>query len=145
MPVNRLASLLLLCVLPLLVNTAQAQEVLPDPLRIVINGHSLPTGSYGLMVQEVGASGPLLAINSDASLNPASSMKTLTTLAALELLGPAWTWKTEVYALGTVAGGTLEGDLLIRGGGDPYLLEDQFRNLLKAMPHCLPPRSLPRP
>jgi D-alanyl-D-alanine carboxypeptidase/D-alanyl-D-alanine-endopeptidase (penicillin-binding protein 4) len=133
MPSPRPIALLLLMLLPICHSTTIAQEILPDTLKLVIDGHSLPTGSYGLMVHEVGASGPMLAINSDAALNPASSMKTLTTLAALELLGPAWTWQTAVYAQGDIVDGTLQGDLLLRGGGDPYLLEEQFRNLLKAV------------
>jgi len=66
-------------------------------------------------------------------MNPASVMKLLTTYAGLELLGPAYTWSTDVYALGPVRDGTLEGDLLIRGRGDPKLTLESFWLLLRAV------------
>lgn len=127
----RFAALLFAVVaLPLL-----AQEVaLPPAVRVVTSGYNLPADSYALLVQEVGAESPLFAVNADMPLNPASSIKTVTTLAALELLGPAYTWQTYLYNLGPVnAEGTLEGDLLIKGGGDPFLVEEYFRNMLKAL------------
>jgi D-alanyl-D-alanine carboxypeptidase/D-alanyl-D-alanine-endopeptidase (penicillin-binding protein 4) len=112
---------------------APLQAQLPNAIDVVVKGHSLPADSYSLMVQDVDTGESLLAVNENLPLNPASTIKTLTTLAALEELGPAYTWTTSVYALGPVEQGVLHGDLLIQGGGDPYLLEEQFRNLLKAI------------
>jgi D-alanyl-D-alanine carboxypeptidase/D-alanyl-D-alanine-endopeptidase (penicillin-binding protein 4) len=106
---------------------------LPHAVDVVVQGHALPADSYSLLVQDVDTGESLLAVNENLPLNPASTIKTLTTLAALEKLGPAHTWTTTVYALGPVEQGVLHGDLLIQGGGDPYLLEEQFRNLLKAI------------
>jgi len=124
----RMLPLLALLLLP----CAQAAD-LPATLDRVLKGHGLEAGSYGFVVQEIDAAEPLLAVAPDLPLNPASTIKTLTTLAALETLGPAYTWHTRAYALGEVSQGTLHGDLLLQGGGDPYLLEEQFRNLLKAV------------
>ena len=107
--------------------------VIPPAVQLVLDGHKLPAASYGFLVQEIGADFPLLAFNADTAFNPASSIKTLTTLAALETLGPAFTWKTELYALGPVSNGVLQGDLLMKGGGDPFLVEEQLRNMLKAL------------
>jgi D-alanyl-D-alanine carboxypeptidase/D-alanyl-D-alanine-endopeptidase (penicillin-binding protein 4) len=112
---------------------APVQAQLPHAIDVVVQGHSLPSDSYSLIVQDVDTGESLLAVNTSLPLNPASTIKTLTTLAALEELGPAYTWTTKVYALGPVEQGVLHGDLLIQGGGDPYLLEEQFRNLLKAI------------
>ncbi|MDR0780873.1 MAG: D-alanyl-D-alanine carboxypeptidase/D-alanyl-D-alanine-endopeptidase [Pseudomonadales bacterium] len=106
---------------------------LPRAIDLVVQGHALPPQSYSLLVQDVDSGESLLAVNETLPLNPASTIKTLTTLAALETLGPAYTWTTKVYALGPVEQGVLQGDLLLQGGGDPYLLEEQFRNLLKAL------------
>ncbi len=119
----------------LLGSKASAQDIgtLPAGVKVVTSGYSLPAASYSLLVQEIGADAPLLAINAAAPMNPASSIKTLTTLAALEVLGPAYTWHTEIHALGTITDGTLDGDLLIKGGGDPFLVEDYFRNMLKTL------------
>lgn len=113
---------------------AASESTLPNRVRVVTNGYKLPADSYSLLVQEVGADTPLLAINADTPRNPASTIKTVTTLAALELLGPAYTWKTELHAGGTIMDdGTLSGDLVIKGGGDPFLVEEYFRNMLKAL------------
>jgi D-alanyl-D-alanine carboxypeptidase/D-alanyl-D-alanine-endopeptidase (penicillin-binding protein 4) len=62
------------------------------------------------------------AANDRKPMNPASTMKLVTTYASLHLLGPAFTFRTEVLADGPVAGGVLKGDLYIRGGGDPKLV-----------------------
>jgi D-alanyl-D-alanine carboxypeptidase/D-alanyl-D-alanine-endopeptidase (penicillin-binding protein 4) len=113
--------------------SAQDVGTLPAGVKIVTSGYDLPADSYSLLVQEVGADAPLLAINAALPLNPASSIKTLTTLAALEVLGPSYTWHTEIHPLGTIADGTLDGDLLLKGGGDPFLVEDYFRNMLKTL------------
>ncbi|MDH6108657.1 D-alanyl-D-alanine carboxypeptidase/D-alanyl-D-alanine-endopeptidase (penicillin-binding protein 4) [Kitasatospora sp. MAP12-15] len=53
---------------------------------------------------------------------PASTLKTVTAAAALELLGPDHRFSTQVLAAGPRAGGELDGDLVLRGGGDPTLL-----------------------
>ncbi len=133
-PADRLLCLLAcLCCLALPAPALRAQSALPAALQRVIDGHALPDGSYGLQVQEIGADSAILSVNAEASLNPASTIKTVTTLAALDTLGPAYTWRTEVYALGPVVDGTLQGDLLLRGTGDPFLVEEQLRNLLKAL------------
>jgi serine-type D-Ala-D-Ala carboxypeptidase/endopeptidase (penicillin-binding protein 4) len=112
---------------------AQPVNTPPPAVQLVINGHRFPADSYALLVHEIGAAEPLLAVNADATLNPASTMKLVTTLAALETLGPTYSWRTEVFALGEVANGTLHGDLLIRGGGDPFLVEEHLRSLLKTV------------
>jgi D-alanyl-D-alanine carboxypeptidase/D-alanyl-D-alanine-endopeptidase (penicillin-binding protein 4) len=59
-------------------------------------------------------------------MHPASVMKLFTTQAALELLGPAFTFRTDVLATGTISGGVLSGDLVIRGGGDPKLTYEKL-------------------
>jgi D-alanyl-D-alanine carboxypeptidase/D-alanyl-D-alanine-endopeptidase (penicillin-binding protein 4) len=66
-------------------------------------------------------------------MNPASTIKLVTTLAALELLGPSYTWKTEVYINGTLKGDTLDGDLIVRGTGDPKLTLENFWLMLRAL------------
>jgi D-alanyl-D-alanine carboxypeptidase/D-alanyl-D-alanine-endopeptidase (penicillin-binding protein 4) len=83
----------------------------------------VPQASVSILVQEVGARRPSLALNADASRNPGSVMKLVTTYAALELLGPAYRWKTEVYRDGE--------DLILRGTGDPKLNYESFWMLLR--------------
>jgi D-alanyl-D-alanine carboxypeptidase/D-alanyl-D-alanine-endopeptidase (penicillin-binding protein 4) len=113
---------------------AEAQNsVIPERIQLVIDGHNLPPSSFSFYVQEVGQDNPDLSVNADLPMNPASAIKTLTTFAALESLGPAFTWQTELYALGPIENGVLRGDLLMKGGGDPFLVEDQLRAMLKSL------------
>jgi D-alanyl-D-alanine carboxypeptidase/D-alanyl-D-alanine-endopeptidase (penicillin-binding protein 4) len=79
----------------------------------------------------VGATRPLLSVNPDLPLNPASSMKLVTTFAGLELLGPAYRWRTETYLGGPLREGVLEGDLILKGSGDPKLNIEAFWMLLR--------------
>jgi serine-type D-Ala-D-Ala carboxypeptidase/endopeptidase (penicillin-binding protein 4) len=55
-------------------------------------------------------------------MNPASTMKLATTMAGLELLGPQYVWRTEALATAPLKQGVLDGDLWLRGGGDPRLV-----------------------
>ena len=86
-----------------------------------------------VVVQEVGTSRASLSVNPAAPMNPASVMKLVTTYAALELLGPGYRWKTEAYVTGAVRDGVLEGDLVLKGYGDPKLDLEAFWNLLRAL------------
>jgi D-alanyl-D-alanine carboxypeptidase/D-alanyl-D-alanine-endopeptidase (penicillin-binding protein 4) len=64
--------------------------------------------------------------NATVARNPASTMKVLTTYAALELLGPAYTWRTRAWATGPIRGQALEGSLVLEGGGDPFMTADRW-------------------
>jgi D-alanyl-D-alanine carboxypeptidase/D-alanyl-D-alanine-endopeptidase (penicillin-binding protein 4) len=64
------------------------------------------------------------------SMNPASTMKLLTSLAAMEVLGPHYRWKTDVLTNGKIQNGTLQGDLLIKGSGDPKLIPEEINKIL---------------
>ncbi|MDF2679645.1 MAG: putative D-alanyl-D-alanine carboxypeptidase precursor [Brevibacillus sp.] len=61
---------------------------------------------------------------------PASNMKLFTTISALDRLGPGYQWKTEVYIDGKVnPGGVLQGNLLLKGYGDPSLTPEDLQEL----------------
>ena len=70
--------------------------------------------------------GERLSYRADASVNPASVMKLVTTYAAMDMLGPDFTWRTDFYTDGTVDNGSLRGNLYIRGGGDPKLVLERI-------------------
>ncbi len=74
---------------------------------------------------------PRLAHRADAAMNPASVMKLVTTYAGLELLGPDFTWTNRVYVDGAVTDGVLDGDLVIRGSGDPKLVRERLDDLFR--------------
>jgi D-alanyl-D-alanine carboxypeptidase/D-alanyl-D-alanine-endopeptidase (penicillin-binding protein 4) len=104
---------------------------LPAPLRAALREAGLPQSSLGVWVQEDRARKPLLALGADRAMNPASTMKLVTTYSALELLGSAYSWKTEAYASGALTGETLDGALILKGYGDPKLTLENFWLLLR--------------
>jgi len=128
--VFRLCSLLLAA---LLAAPALGARELPKPLADALRATSVPQSSVAIVVQDLGAARPALSHNADVPMNPASVMKLATTFAALELLGPAYRWKTEAYVTGALRDGVLEGDLLLKGYGDPKLDYESFWMLLRAL------------
>ena len=86
-----------------------------------------------MVVREAGAKDALISHNADKSMNPASVIKLVTTYAGLELLGPAYVWKTDVLIAGDIRNGVLHGDLILRGTGDPKLTVERFWLLLKQL------------
>ena len=106
---------------------------LPEPVARALVKVGIPEASAALYVHEIGAERPLLTAGADRAMNPASTIKLLTTYAGLDLLGPAYLWSTEAYATGPLRDGVLAGDLVIRGQGDPKLTLENFWLLLRAL------------
>ncbi len=128
---------LLLCfaILMLLGVQGQAETIgkVPGSVQRVLDAHKISADTFSVVVQRVDADVPLLAVNPDRLRNPASTMKLLTTFVALEALGPAYRWKTEAYLGGGLADGVLDGDLYIKGYGDPYMVMERFWLFLRQM------------
>jgi serine-type D-Ala-D-Ala carboxypeptidase/endopeptidase (penicillin-binding protein 4) len=99
---------------------------LPESVSAALKHAQIPISSVGIVVQEVHETAPAISLNADRAMNPASTMKLLTTFAALETLGPAYRWKTEAYLNGKLENGVLQGDLVFKGYGDPKLTVEQF-------------------
>lgn len=104
---------------------------LPAPVAQALAQAGIPDTSVAVYVHETGAERPLVTHGAERALNPASTMKLVTTYAALELLGPAYVWNTEIYSAGTLSQDVLNGDLVIKGYGDPKLTLEQFWLLLR--------------
>ncbi len=100
--------------------SARAAE-LPAAFTAALKQAGIPLDHVAVVIQAVDAPLPRLSHNADAAMNPASVMKLVTSWVALAQLGPAYTWTTEVWANGVVRDGRLEGDLVIKGNGDPTL------------------------
>lgn len=104
---------------------------LPDPVARALEHAGISAHAVALLVQPLDADQPLIAHGVERAFNPASTIKLLTTLAALDLLGPAYRFKTRVYVTGEHIGDTLHGHLILKGGGDPSLTLERFWLLLR--------------
>jgi len=83
---------------------------------------SAPRGTQiGYLLVDLESGRQLAALNPDVPLIPASTTKLATAIVALDVLGPEHRFRTELRARGPVRGGVLEGDLILKGGGDPAL------------------------
>jgi D-alanyl-D-alanine carboxypeptidase/D-alanyl-D-alanine-endopeptidase (penicillin-binding protein 4) len=114
--------LLLLCAPPLLARP----PYLPPEVERVLAQRRIPGTSLSALVLEIGRDEPLVSYNAQVPRNPASTMKVVTTYAALELLGPAYSWRTRAWAAGPVEDLVLDGDLILEGGGDPFMTADRW-------------------
>ncbi|MGB5246024.1 MAG: D-alanyl-D-alanine carboxypeptidase/D-alanyl-D-alanine-endopeptidase [Woeseia sp.] len=112
---------------------AQADDELPAEVRAVLQHRNIPADALSIQVDNLTQRETFLAWNADVARNPASVMKLLTTLVALDSLGPTYTWKTEAYLLGELKNGTLHGDLLLKGYGDPYLVTERLWQLQREL------------
>ncbi len=110
---------------------ALALAQLPAPVREALAKAGVPESAVGAVVEPVTGGRRLVEHNATRPLNPASTIKLVTTLAALDLLGPAYTFRTEVLATAEPSGGVLGGDLVLKGGGDPKLTYERFWQLVR--------------
>ncbi len=104
---------------------------LPPAVIAALQRAGVPAEALSVSVYDAASGHPLLRWRDDVAVNPASLTKLLTTYAALDRLGPAWTWTTPVWLAGPVQGGVLEGSLHIQGSGDPRLVEERVWLLLR--------------
>jgi D-alanyl-D-alanine carboxypeptidase/D-alanyl-D-alanine-endopeptidase (penicillin-binding protein 4) len=124
-----LGSLLLLIVWIPQANAVEPQ--LPEPVRHILDIRKVPHDSVSIFVRDVDSGEVVLRWQDGVPRNPASTMKLLTTLVGLDVLGPTYRWRTEIHALGEIENGTLEGDILIKGYGDPFLVTERVWQMLR--------------
>ena len=127
----------LACVL-LASGTKIGAQTLPKEVMSALQRAQVPPEAMSVWVMDTQTtqqptSSPRLNHLSKEPRNPASVMKLVTTLAALELLGPTYTWATPVYVQGPVREGTLQGNVVIQGLGDPKLVMERVWLLLRRL------------
>jgi len=113
-----------------LAGAGAAQQLPPEAAQALQRG-GVPADAMAVVVQDLSTGRRVLQWQEQRSVNPASLAKLLTTIAALDRLGPAWTWSTPVWLAGPVKDGVLEGSLHIRGTGDPKLVLERVWLLLR--------------
>lgn len=123
-------------VLVLAMSVQAAETELPGRIRSALDARNIAHDSLSVFVADVETGETVLQWRSDEARNPASTIKLLTTLVALDVLGPAYRWRTDVYAKGKLSGGRLDGDLLLKGYGDPFLVTERVWQLLRNIRHA---------
>ena len=108
---------------------------LPPEVTAALDRAKVPREALSVVVQDVAGNAPArLSWQAQAPVNPASLMKLFTTSAALDLLGPAYTWNTPVWLQGSWRAGSnsvFDGNLVIKGTGDPKLVMERLWLLLR--------------
>lgn len=97
---------------------ADAAGALPPAVAAIVARSAIPARNFAFEVRpvEAGEARPLLSYRAEQPMLLASTAKVVTSLAALDLLGPRHRWQSSAYATGPVADGRLRGDLVIVGG-----------------------------
>ena len=103
---------------------------IPTPIQERLRAARLPPDSLAFVVQR--SDGRTIAAHTaDSPMQPASTLKLLTSLVALETLGPSWRGRSELLAAGRIEDGVLHGDLVLRGAGDVDLDAEAFEGMLR--------------
>jgi D-alanyl-D-alanine carboxypeptidase/D-alanyl-D-alanine-endopeptidase (penicillin-binding protein 4) len=119
-----------LCWAPL---AAWPAVTIPVSVTQVMAVEHLPPSAVSFVIMDPDSDRVLMSLNSDTPRSPASTIKTVTTYAALDMLGPAFTWRTSAWVRGTLKGGVLDGDLILQGGGDPYITLERWWSFVQAL------------
>lgn len=131
MPKLLLKIVFLACMAQAFPLVAAPRGPLPPEVEAALDAARVPRESLVVVAQEIGNPTARLAWQPRAPVNPASLMKLVTTTAGLDLLGPAWTWTTPVWIQGRLHAGVLEGNVIIKGSGDPKLVQERLWLLLR--------------
>lgn len=117
------------------VDVSKAADTAPIELpQSIITGLAqahVPPSAMSVVIARVGDGTPLVALNADRSMMPASTMKLVTTWAGLSILGRDYRWRTTAWTDGNIdASGVLHGNLYIQGRGDPKLVPEELLDLV---------------
>lgn len=116
-----------------------AEVVLPWPMNVQARLDSLTSDTLlrrtqlGLMVYDLAADSVIYSYGGQQTLRPASTMKLLTSVTALDLLGSRYDYRTSLYYQGRMADGVLEGDVWLVGGMDPLFDDTDLRIMAETL------------
>ncbi len=102
------------------------QRPLEFDIQDIIDDTATNNAWWGVYAVDLNSGEAIYADNAGRSFIPASGTKLYTTAAALDLLGPDYRYKTQLFADGAIERGVLSGNLIVRGAGDPSLGSVEF-------------------
>lgn len=109
---------------------------LPATVRAALRQAGVMPSSMSVVVERIGDVRPLLSVNARRAMIPASTMKLVTTFAGLSILGVDFHWQTKAYVDGDLKKGELQGNLYIKGSGDPKLIPEELIDLVEQIRHA---------
>ncbi len=118
---------------PAAVSAVTDYRPLRPPLTNWLRTAGLAPEQAGAVILPLVAGAAVFDHNGMRAFNPASTMKLVTSYAALSLLGPDYRWHTSAYLRGRLQGDVLVGDLVLRGGGDPKLVVEDLAEFAARM------------
>lgn len=124
----------ILCLILAVFLAASHAAAMPPAVEQELARQGIPAGALSYRIEALaGRPAPAQAVGERRALNPASTMKLVTTLAALDVLGPAHRWTTAMLADARLENGELKGDLYLLGGGDPNLSWERLGGMLRSL------------
>jgi D-alanyl-D-alanine carboxypeptidase/D-alanyl-D-alanine-endopeptidase (penicillin-binding protein 4) len=118
-------------VLALLATALPARAQLPEPVANALRSAAMPEEALSVLVLRDNKT--IVSHLADRPMNPASTMKLVTTLVALETLGPVFRGRTELRTTGELKGDVLTGDLVLRGGADADFSTEALTAMLRSL------------
>lgn len=128
---SRLRPLALAAALASFAASLPAHAQLPEPVAQVLRTTGIAEDAVSVLVLRDGQT--VLSHLADRPMQPASTMKLVSTLVGLETLGPVFRGRTELRTTGELQGDTLKGDLILRGGADVDLSTETLETMLRSL------------
>jgi D-alanyl-D-alanine carboxypeptidase/D-alanyl-D-alanine-endopeptidase (penicillin-binding protein 4) len=123
-----------------LANQEASLQYIPKVVAASLEKNQIPKAAISISVVQIepGRPGKVIAKTaldwrSKEAMNPASTMKLVTTLTGLDILGPQYRWRTNIYTDGLIRQGILKGNLYLQGTGDPKLIPEELAKMMKAL------------
>jgi D-alanyl-D-alanine carboxypeptidase/D-alanyl-D-alanine-endopeptidase (penicillin-binding protein 4) len=128
---HQLAAAFVLTAVTCAVQAQTDPAALPPAVAGLMQAKGIADGELSVIVLR--GDSVLLSHGADLVMQPASTMKLVTSMVALEQLGPTFRGRTELSTRADLVDGVLTGDVLLRGGGDADFTEDALRHMLETL------------
>lgn len=110
----------------LLSSFSQLQAQTPEPVKQLLNAPYMKGATFSIVVKDLQDGKTVYSYDKDREVSPASVLKTVATATALEVLGEEYRYSTTLEYDGVIKEGVLNGNLYIKGSGDPSLGSAHF-------------------
>ncbi len=124
-PLNRLILACGCAVLSAAAAAGGSASAAPPAIAQLMAAQRLPSSALSFVIVDADTGRVVMSHNPDTPRSPASTIKTVTTFAALDMLGPAFLWQTRAWLH--------DGDLYLQGGGDPYITLERWWSFVQGL------------